>query len=209
MKLYGSLTSPYVRKVRILLQEKNIPCEFVVADAWAADSPIPALNPLGKVPALQRGDGQVLFDSPLICEYLDRKSGEPLIPRDGEERWQVLRWHALGQGILDATVSRLLEGRRPAEKQSAESIARQEGKITNALVFADQGHSDGPYLVNARFGYADISLAVALEYVDFRYPHPWREKHPRLSQWLADIAKRPSFAETTPPGVERPAGSAR
>jgi len=209
MKLYGSLTSPYVRKVRIVLKEKELPCEFVVSDAWAADSPVPALNPLGKVPVLQVDDGRVLFDSPLICEYLDSLTTERLIPAQGEARWEALRWHALGQGVLDAVVTRLLESRRPAEQQSAQVIARQEEKVARSLAYADQAEKGDPYLVQDSFGFADLSLAVALAYVDFRYDHPWREKHPRLARWLAGILSRPSFAETEPPGIERAAGTPR
>jgi glutathione S-transferase len=203
MRLYGSLTSPYVRKVRILLKEQRIPCEFVVTDAWAADSPVPKLNPIGKVPVLALDDGRVLFDSPLICEYLDSLAPEPLIPATGETRWQALSWHALSQGILDAVVARLLESRRAPEKQSSEVIARQEEKIARSLTYADSAEKGYPYLLEERFSYADLTLAVALEYIDFRYEHPWREKHPRLALWLAGIMTRPSFAETEPPGVER------
>jgi len=198
MKLYGSLTSPYVRKARVLLKEKNIACEFVVVDAWAADSPIPAMNPLGKVPVLARDDSSVLFDSPLIAEYLDSLKGEPLIPPSGEARWEVLRWHALGQGMLDAVVMRLLESRR-GEKMSPEVIARQESKIAAALKYADTQRKDGPYLCLNRLTFADISLAIALEYIDFRYAHDWRRRHPRLAEWLKALIVRPSFLETQPP----------
>jgi glutathione S-transferase len=198
MKLYGSLTSPYVRKVRVLLKEKNIACEFVVADAWAADSPIPAMNPLGKVPVLVRKDGSVLFDSPLIAEYLDSLQGEPLIPASGEARWEVLRWHALAQGMLDVVVVRLLESRR-GEKMALEIIARQEGKIAAALKYAETQRKDGPYLCQNRLTLADIALAIALEYIDFRYAHDWRRQHPRLAEWLKAMSARPSFLETQPP----------
>ncbi|MEK7697538.1 MAG: glutathione S-transferase N-terminal domain-containing protein, partial [Pseudomonadota bacterium] len=137
MKLYGSLTSPYVRKLRILLREKDIPCEFVQADAWAADSPVPRLNPLGKVPVLERNDGSALYDSPVILEYLDSLKAPALLASAGEERWAMLRLQALADGILDATVTRLLESRRPSAQQSPENIKRQEEKIARALAFAD------------------------------------------------------------------------
>jgi len=198
MKLYGSLTSPYVRKARVLLKEKNVTCEFVMADAWAADSPIPAMNPLGKVPVLVRDDGSVLFDSPLIAEYLDSLKGEPLIPASGEARWEVLRWHALAQGMLDVVVVRLLESRR-GEKMTPEIIARQEGKIAAALKYADTQRKDGPYICQNRLTLADISLAIALEYTDFRYAHDWRSRHPRLAEWLKAMSLRSSFLETQPP----------
>ncbi|MEK7815388.1 MAG: glutathione S-transferase N-terminal domain-containing protein, partial [Pseudomonadota bacterium] len=132
MKLYGSLTSPYVRKCRILIREKALACEFVQADAWAADSPVPRLNPLGKVPVLERADGAALYDSPVILEYLDSLKAPALTAPAGEDRWTMLRLDALADGILDATVTRLLESRRPLPQQSPENIKRQEEKIARA-----------------------------------------------------------------------------
>ncbi len=203
MKIYGSVTSPYVRKVRILALEKGIKCDFVVADAWAADSPIPKLNPLGKVPVFERDDGKVLFDSPLIGEYLDSLKAPALIPASGEPRWQALTVHALAQGMLDATVARLLESRRAAPQKSDETITRQEQKIARALDYASGLVAGRQYLVGERFGYADLCLAVALDYLDFRYAHPWRDKHAALGHWLSTINDRPSFRETMAPGMER------
>ena len=203
MKLYGSLTSPYVRKARVLIREKNLPCEFIVADPWAADSPIPPLNPLGKVPALALDNGEVLFDSPMIVEYLDSLKAPALLPASGEARWQTLRWEALADGILDAVATRFLETRRSAPQQSAENIQRQEGKIARALDYAEHHLGKGTWLMSDRFTVADLALAVALGYTDFRYPHDWRSRHPRLGTWLAGIAARPSFVETLPPGMEK------
>ncbi len=202
MKLYGSFTSPYVRKCRVLIKEKALACEFVAADAGGAGSPVPALNPLGKVPVLERDDGSSLFDSPVIFEYLDSLKPPALFAASGEERWQMLRWQALADGILDATVTRLLETRRPAEQQSTDGIRRQEEKVARALAFAEQ-HASGAYLMQNKFTAADLCLGVALEYVDFRYTHDWRAKHPKLARWLAGISSRPSFLETVPPGMEK------
>ncbi len=203
MKLYGSLTSPYVRKARILLMEKGIPCELVLADPWAPDSIVPSLNPLGKIPVLELDSGEILFDSPVVVEYLDTLRGEPLIPPSGRPRWDVLRWHALAQGMLDATVARLLETRRSLGQRSAENIARQEAKIARALEYADRAFQGQAYLNGGAFSLADLALGVALRYIDFRYPHPWRDRHPRLGRWLAGITARSSFVETEPPGMER------
>ena len=235
MKLHGSLTSPYVRKCRILIKEKTLTCELIQADAWAADSPVPRLNPLGKVPVLERNDGSALYDSPVILEYLDSLKAPALLaptgetadaptqisgrtseasrasdsahgPRlnpVGEDRWAMLRLQALADGILDATVTRLLESRRPQPQQSPENIKRQEEKIARALAYADSVPKGGAYLMQNRFTVADLCLGVALEYVDFRYPHDWRGRHPRLALWLAGISTRPAFAETIPPGMER------
>jgi glutathione S-transferase len=207
MKLYGSLTSPYVRKVRILLKEKTIPCDFIQVDAWAADSPVVSLNPLGKVPVLELDNGRTYFESSFIIDYLDSMAGEPLIPREGASRWAVLFWHALSQGMVDAVVTRLLETRRPREKQMPEVITRQQDKIQRSLSHAATADKGFPYLIDDRFTLADLSLAVALEYIDFRYPHEWRDTHPRLAYWLAGIMTRPSFAETEPPEVERTVGA--
>ncbi len=202
MKLYGSLTSPYVRKCRVLIKEKTLACEFVVADAGGAGSPVPALNPLGKVPVLERDDGSSLFDSPVIFEYLDSLKPPALLAASGEERWQMLRWQALADGILDATVMRLLETRRPPEQQSARDIQRQEEKVNRALAFAEP-HAGGAHLMQNKFTAADVCLGVALEYVDFRYAHDWRAQHPKLARWLAGISARASFTETVPPGTEK------
>jgi glutathione S-transferase len=192
-----------VRKVRILIREKNLACEFIVADAWAADSPIPALNPLGKVPALVLDNGDVLFDSPVIVEYLDSLKTPALLPVSGVARWETLRWQALADGMLDATVSRLLELRRPAEQQSAENVRRQEDKIARSIEYTEQRLSRQSWLMENRFTLADLAMAVALEYIDFRYPHNWRGRHARLAQWLAGVSARPSLIETRPPGMEK------
>lgn len=201
MKLYGSLTSPYVRKVRVLLREKDMPCEFVVSDPGEPDSVVPQYNPLGKVPVLELDDGTTLFDSPVILEYLDALQGAPLLPLTGQERWAVLRWQALADGILDAVVTRVLESRRPPEQQSAATVSHQEGKVGRALVFAEQYHEGKRYLLGDALTLADLTMGVALAYVDFRYPHDWRARHARLAQWFARIGARPSFVETQPPAT--------
>jgi glutathione S-transferase len=185
------------------LQEKGIACQFVVENPHDAASAIPRLNPLGKVPVLQLDNNEVLFESTLMVDYLDGLKGEPLMPAKGAARVQALRWHALGQGILDAVVARLMETRRPADKQIAEVIARQEEKIARALEFTASVERGEAYLLEDRFTLADIALGIALEYIDFRYPHDWRGRHPRLALWLAGISTRPAFAETQPPGMER------
>jgi glutathione S-transferase len=199
MKLYGSLTSPYVRKVRIVLFEKGVPCDFIVEGPSDAAGNVARLNPLGKVPVLVRPNGEVMFDSPIICEYLDELQGAPLIP-EGESRWEAQRWHALGQGITDAVVARLMETRRPPERQETAVIQKQERKVAAALKFASAEHGGRDYLVDGRFGIADIALGVALAYIDLRWPHDWRANHRGLAQWFASISARPSFMNTAPPG---------
>ena len=198
MKLYGSLTSPYARKVRIFLIEKGIDYEFITEGPSDPAGNVARLNPLGKVPLLIRDDGEVIFDSPMIIEFLDDLTGYPLIPA-GKTRWQAQRWHALGQGILDAVVTRLMETRRTAERRDPAIIDKQEGKVAAALRFADEHYKKGKYLVNNSLTIADISLGVALEYIDFRYPHDWRSLYPNLDRWLKEHSSSPSFSETRPP----------
>jgi len=198
MKLYGSLTSPYVRKVRLFLAEKGIAYDFVVEGPSDAAGNIARLNPLGKVPVLVRDDGEVLFDSPMLIDYLDGIKGMTLIPSSGDARWQAQRWHALGQGIMDATVTRLMETRRAGEHQDAGVIKKQEGKIAAALNFAEGQASGGDWLMGDRLTVGDIAMAAALGYMDLRYAHDWRGAHPRLANWFATFSRRPSFAETAP-----------
>jgi glutathione S-transferase len=197
MKLYGSPTSPYVRKLRVLILEKPGTAEFVAVNS-ATDPQVTTRNPLGKVPVLERDDGSVLFDSPVIAQYLDTRAGPALIPPTGEARWQVLRWEALSDGMMDAAVIRLLETRRPQAQQSPDVLKQQEGKIARAMEVSEMQLS-GAWLADGRFSYADIALVSALEYVDLRYPHDWRGRCPKLAQWHAALSQRPSFAETRPP----------
>jgi glutathione S-transferase len=198
MKLYGSLTSPYVRKVRILLKEKGMAHEFVMEGPADSNGNVARLNPLGKVPVLVRDDGEVLFESTMIVDYLDGFASPALIPPSGEARWRAQRWHALGQGIADAVVARLMEVRRNPEHQDSALIARQEAKVAAALAFAEEHMAHDEYLVGGQLSIADIALAVALGYVDLRYEHQWRAAHPRLAVWFTGFAQRPAFSETQP-----------
>ena len=202
MKLYASLTSPYARKIRVLLAEKSITHDFEETDANSQGSPVPGLNPLGKVPVLVRDDGSALFDSPLILEWLDGLCSPRLIPSEGEDRWQVLLWQALADGIMDAAVLRMTELRRAEEHRSATALAHQEGKIARAFAWASARVGDGA-LVGASFSLADVAMIAALDYVDFRYPHAWRDEHTALARWHAASAERASFSATLPPGLTR------
>jgi glutathione S-transferase len=199
MRLYGSLTSPYVRKVRAVLLAKDILCELVVCDPHDQRGIVPHYNPLGKVPVLELDDGDTLFDSPVIAEYLDTLKTPSLIPDSGEPRWRVLRWQALADGILDAVVLRLLESRRPVERQSPEATALQERKVAQVLAFAEKADKGEAFLVNDRLTLADLAFAVALGYTDFRYAHDWRTSHPQLAAWFGGMSKHAWFIETRPP----------
>jgi glutathione S-transferase len=205
MKLYGSPNSPYVRKARVLISEKKLKCDFIEEDPWAEDSPIVTRNPLGKVPALELEPGNYLFDSVLVVHYLDHVDGKSLTPKDPVQYWQTQWWQALANGILDAVVARLLETRRPADKQMPEKIAREEARVHRAAAAGEARFAGGAYLVGRRFTLADIAMGVALQYSDFRYPHDWRARCPKLAKWHAGIVERKSFRETLPPGFTPPA----
>jgi glutathione S-transferase len=204
MKLYGSPTSPYVRKARVLISEKKLPVEFVNEDPWPADSKISSRNPLGKVPALEIEPGNYLFESPLVVHYLDHVDGKTLTPKDPAGYWQSQWWQALGNGMLDAAVTRVLESRRPEDKQMPEKLAREEARIHRAIQSAEGRFQGGSSLVANRFTLADLVMGVALQYVDFRYAHDWRSTAPKLAKWHAGIVERKSFRETLPPGFTPP-----
>lgn len=204
MKLYGSLTSPFVRKVRIVLLEKKLPHELQVEGPADAAGNVARLNPLRAIPVLERDDGQVYFDSPVICEYLDSLNDTPrLYPAGGEPRWQALRWHALGQGVMEATVARFVERRKPAEKQDSAQLAKLEARIDAALAYANEHVPAGGYLVGGALGIADIGLGAALGYIDLRHAHDWRGKYPKLSGWFAPVSQRSSFTDTLAPELKK------
>ena len=204
MKLYGSLTSPYVRKVRIVLKEKGLAHDLVVEGPADAAGNVARLNPLRAIPLLERNDGEVFFDSPMICEYIDSLNGKPrLYPASGEARWQALRWQALGQGMLEATVARMLEGRKPAEKQDASVIAKHQARIAAALAFAAARVPASGFLSGNTIGIADIALGTALGYLDLRYVHDWRGQYPQLANWFLPIGQRAAFVETLAPELKK------
>ncbi len=199
MKLRYSPTSPFVRKVTVLCREIGLDSrvERVPASPWSDDDDLPSQNPLGKVPALVLDDGTTLFESLLICEYLDcHHDGDKLIPPIGDARWRSLRQHALADGILDSAVLMLVEGkRRPADKRWDDWSERQKGKIDRALDDLEQdcGALDGPFTIGP------MSVAIALDYLDFRFPdHGWRSGRPGLEAWHKAVSQRPSLRETMP-----------
>lgn len=200
MKLIASLTSPYVRKVRIVFAEKRIDYELVVDVPWNADSHVPEFNPLGKVPVLVMDDGGTLFDSRVIVEYLDTLTPvSRLIPEDSRQRIQVKRWEALADGMCDAVVAVFLERNRPEGQQSADWIARQEKKIYRGLeaMSADLGEKN--WTVGEFYSLGDVAAGCALAYLDLRFPAiEWRRVHPNLARLADKLGARPSFKDTVP-----------
>lgn len=201
MKLIGSLTSPYVRKARIVLAEKKIDYQLVLEDVWASETTIHTFNPVGKVPCLVMEDGEAVFDSRVICEYVDTLSPVgKLIPQSGRERVEVRCWEALADGILDAAVLiRLETTQREAGQRSASWVARQRRKIDEALVAMAQGLAGKPWCAHTHFSLADVAVGCALGYLIFRMPElDWREKHPNLDKYYAKLSLRQSFIDTVP-----------
>lgn len=197
MKLFGTPGSPFVRKVRVVLAEKNIACDYIIARASTPDSPVPPFNPLAKIPTLVRDDGRALYDSPVIVEYLDAfGSGPKLIPEDFESRIEVRRWEALADGIAEATVNINHEYREPAEKQrSAEWFARQQSKIDRGLALIEKDLGSNEWCFGGRFTLADIAAGYALDYLDYALPaYEWRGKHPALAKLAVRLAARASFS---------------
>ena len=203
MKLIGSLTSPYVRKVRIVMAEKKLDYQHDLEDVWASDK-IMHSNPLGKVPCLVLPGGEAIFDSRVIVEYLDTRSPvSRLIPESSRERIEVRTWEALADGVLDAAILARLEQTwvgRSAEQRSQPWIDRQLHKIEASLVSMNTGLADKPWCAGIHLSLADIAVGCALNYLAFRFPQiEWRAPHPNLARLADKLNTRPSFVETLPP----------
>jgi glutathione S-transferase len=200
MKLIGSLTSPYVRKARVVLAEKKIEYDFELDSPWNADSGVPNLNPLGKIPVLVLDDETVLFDSRVIVEYLDNVTpNNKLMPAPNRERILVKRWEALADGICDAAATAFLEAKRPAKQQDKTWIERQRSKISASLEFMAEELGDNAHCMGTHFSLADAAVGSALGYLVFRFADiNWQEAHPNLAKLYDKLMQRPSFAETVP-----------
>jgi len=203
MKLLGAHTSPYVRKVRIVLAEKKLDYQFILEDVWGSDAIVHS-NPLGKVPCLIMEGGEAVFDSRVIVEYVDNLSPVgKLIPSNGRERAEVRTWEALADGMLDAAILARLEqtwaGRTDAQR-SPQWIERQLAKVDAAVAAMAKGLGDKPYCAGIHLSLADIAVGCALGYLDFRFPQiGWRAAHPRLAKLADKLALRRSFIDTRPP----------
>ncbi len=203
MKLIGAVTSPYVRKVRIVMAEKKLDYHFVTEDVWSADTAIVQSNPLGKVPCLIMEGGEALFDSRVIVEYVDTLSPVgKLLPSSGRERAEVKTWEALADGVLDAAILARLEATWPGRKDSERSpawIERQMKKISDSLVAMDRALSDRQFCAGNHLSLADIAVGCALGYLDFRFAHmDWRTEHANLAQLFERLAQRQSFKDSAP-----------
>jgi glutathione S-transferase len=203
MKLLGSTSSPYVRKVRVVLAEKKLDVDFVTEDVWSADTTIAESNPLGKVPCLIMEGAEALFDSRVIVEYLDTLSPVgKLIPPVGRERAETKTWEALADGLMDAAILARLEatwtGRTKAQRSQV-WIDRQLAKVTATVKAMSVGLGDKPFCGGIHFSLADVAVGCALGYLDFRFPQiDWRTDYPNLVRLYDKLMQRASFADTTP-----------
>lgn len=198
MKLFYSAASPFVRKVRLAAAVRGISdrIELVAIDTMASPPDLLAANPLSKIPALVTREGQSLFDSPVICEYLDTVGDAPrLFPAEGPERWTSLRLQALGDGIMDAAVASVYEGRRPQEEARSANIARQKAAISRGLdaIEAEIEALDGPWTIGG------VTVVAALGYLNFRLgADNWLATRPKLAAWYERVSAEPLIAESAP-----------
>ncbi len=207
MKLRYSPTSPFVRKVTVTAIETGLAARIervrtMVAPTKRNDD-VARENPLVKIPALTTDDGLVIYDSAVICEYLDTlHPGAKLFPAAGTARWIALRQQALGDGILDAGILGRYEAQRPKEFQWQDWLDAQLRKVRGALSSLEMECEAGtlaPVAAGEAPSIGQVTIGCALAYLDFRYPgEAWRERHRRLAAWYNDFAQRPSMRETEP-----------
>ena len=204
MKIIGSLTSPYVRKVRIVFLEKKLEAALELENVWDAQTKIAAVNPLGKVPCLILDDGEAIYDSRVIVDYADTLSPVgKLIPAESRARATVKTWEALADGIMDAGILARLEATwRPAEQQSQAWIERQMGKIEAALSQMSQELGENSWCHGNQMTLADIAVGCALAWLLLRFPKlEWQTKYVNLDGLYQKLMQRSSFIETTPPAA--------
>ncbi|MDR2128380.1 MAG: glutathione S-transferase N-terminal domain-containing protein [Burkholderiaceae bacterium] len=207
MRLIGNLTSPYVRKVRVVLAEKKLDYKLVLENPWEADSPVARANPLCQVPCLVMEGQEAVFDSRVIVEYLDSLSPVgKLIPSESRQRVEVKTWEALADGLCDAALTAQMEQTWPdrtAAQRCQPWIERQLDKIHAALAAMSSGLAAKPWCsASVHLSLADIAVGCALGYLDLRFPRiDWRARHDNLAQLMERLNQRPSFAETAPPAT--------
>ena len=210
MKLHWGPLSPFVRKVMVVAHETGLADRIEkIRSVVAMTAPNHALmrdNPLSKIPTLITDDGMVLFDSLVICEYLDSlHAGPKLFPVDTAGRWQALRWHALGNGMLDAGILWRNERLRPGTTQSREILSAFDGKTRAALDFLDQ---EAEAISSARLTIGHVAIGCALGYLDFRFPElAWRRGRKSITSWFEPFSERPSMRLTQPAENPRAQGS--
>jgi glutathione S-transferase len=200
MKLIGSTSSPYVRKVRIVLADKKLDYEFTLEDVWSAHSIIQEHNPLGKIPCLIVDDKEALFDSRVLAEYLDTLSPvSRLIPQSGRERAYVKCLEALCDGTNDALIAVRLERQRPVEQQNPDWVNRQLSKVNASLLELSHKLGEQSFFTGINYSLADISAGCLLGYLEFRFSEiDWRGSYPNLDTFYKKMMSRQAFIDTLP-----------
>ncbi len=199
MQLIIAKPSPFARKVRIALREKDIPYEEVVSNPWNADALAPTHNPLGKVPVLLLEGGRAIYESHVIVDYLETLRGPSLMPPTPDDAISARQVDALAMGICDAVVLLVLEGQRKAGAQSADWIARQKAKVAAGVAGLAEGLAGRDWYIGDGLTLADISAGCALAYLDLRLPEfEGRDRYPNLGRYSEKLEARPSFVETKP-----------
>ena len=201
MKLYASLGSPFARKVRVMLLEKNAPHEVEMVDLFGAND-YRRVNPVGKVPALELDDGRVLVNSPLIADYVDGRFPQPrFIPADPDGRLEVRRWEALADATMDAAVASFYEARFHAEANRSRTwLERQRGKLDAGFAALERMLGGRAWCVGEAMTLADIAIACHIGFVNVRRPEFFaQEKHPGLAKLWKKLEERESFRKTVPP----------
>jgi glutathione S-transferase len=199
MKLFWSSRSPFVRKVMVFAHEcglaGRIECERTVVAMTRPNAELLKINPTGKIPTLLLDDGTALYDSTVICEYLDGlHDGAKLFPPAGPARWTALRRHALGSNLLDNLMLWRNEILRPAAQQSPETLAAFELKVRNAITALDR---EADALTSDPVSIGHVAIACALSYADFRFAElGWRSSNVRIARWYDTFALRPSMTAT-------------
>ena len=207
LKLLSATPSPFARKVRVVLLEKNIPFELKTINPWNMNADIERFNPLGKIPVLITANNETIFDSKFIIEWIEHNYPDPAVfPTDAKTKFKAQQIQVIADGICEAVILLFFENMRPDPQQSKPWSERQIKKISNGLQALEQQISNDEFCVDNTFGIADISVVSAVDYLSLRFKtYEWRNKFTRISKFVARQSARQSFIETmpTPQDIEK------
>ena len=207
LKLLSATPSPFARKVRVVLLEKNIPFELKTINPWNINADIERFNPLGKIPVLITANNETIYDSKIIIEWIEHNYPDPAVfPTDAKTKFKAQQIQVIADGICEAVILLFFENIRPDPQQSKPWSERQIKKISNGLQALEQQISNDEFCVDNTFGIADISVVSAVDYLSLRFKtYEWRNKFTRISKFVARQSARQSFIETmpTPQDIEK------